>query len=290
MIKNVFFIAFFLVSSLIFSQKPQRIAYIDMDYILENIPEYSEAQSRLDQKVKDWKQKLDNLTDEINTLKADLENEKALLTNEMIKEREEDIDIKVKELNRLQLAYFGPEGDLYRLRKQFVKPVQDQVFNSIQTIAERKKYDFVFDTSSDLIMLYYNRKFDISELVLNSIVKNRKKKIIEDRKSQRNVKGKKAPIEQVTEAEAVEQDVDDAISEETDATDPDVIKEQEALKKQQEKEAKRAALKARIKEQQEARERLRDSLKRESERRREEKLKEIEKRKKEREQLINKDN
>jgi Skp family chaperone for outer membrane proteins len=290
MIKNVFFIAFFLVSSLIFSQKPQRIAYIDMDYILENIPEYSEAQSRLDQKVKDWKQKLDNLTDEINTLKADLENEKALLTNEMIKEREEDIDIKVKELNRLQLAYFGPEGDLYRLRKQFVKPVQDQVFNSIQTIAERKKYDFVFDKSSDLIMLYYNRKFDISELVLNSIVKNRKKKIIEDRKSQRNVKGKKAPIEQVTEAEAVEQDVDDAISEETDATDPDVIKEQEALKKQQEKEAKRAALKARIKEQQEARERLRDSLKRESERRREEKLKEIEKRKKEREQLINKDN
>ena len=290
MIKNIFFIAFFLVSSLIFSQKPQRIAYIDMDYILENVPEYTEAQSRLDQKVKDWKQKLDNLNNEINTHKADLENEKALLTNEMIKERKEDIDIKVKELNRLQLAYFGPEGDLYRLRKQFVKPVQDQIFNSIQTIAERKKYDFVFDKSSDLIMLYYNTKFDISELVLNTIVKNRKKKVIEDRKSQRNVNGKKAPIEQVIEADAVGQAVDEVISDETKTTDPDEIRAQEALKKQEEKEAKRAALKARIKEQQEAREKLRDSLKRESERRREEKLKEIERRKKEREQLLNKDN
>lgn len=290
MIKKVFFIAFFLVSSLIFSQKPQRIGYIDMDYILENVPEYTEAQSRLDQKIKDWKQKLDKLNNEINTLKADLENEKALLTNEMIKEREEDIDIKQKELNRLQLAYFGPEGDLYRLRKQFVKPIQDQVFNSIQSIAERKKYDFIFDKSSDLIMLYYNTKYDISELVLNTIVKNRKKKVIEDRKNQRNVKGKKAPIEQVIEAEAVEEAVDQATEKSADATNPEDIKAQEALKKQQEKEAKRAALKARIKEQQEAREKLRDSLKRESERRREEKLKEIEKRKKEREQLLNKDN
>ncbi len=290
MIKNIFFIALFTISSLIYSQKPQRIGYIDMDYILENVPEYAEAQSRLNDKVNDWKGKLDKLTEEINTQKADLENEKALLTDEMIKEREEDIDIKEKELKRLQLAYFGPEGDLYRLRKQFVKPVQDQVFNAIQDISKKKRYDFIFDKSSDLIMLYYNPKYDISELVLNTIVKNRKKKIIEDRKNQRNVKQKKAPIEQVIEAETVEQTVEDVIENKPDITDPDTIKAQEALKKQQEKEAKRAALKAKIKQQQEARQKLRDSLKRESERRREAKLKEIEKRKKEREQLLNKDN
>jgi Skp family chaperone for outer membrane proteins len=290
MIKKIFFIAFFMVSSLIFGQKPQRIGYIDMDYILENVPEYSKAQSRLDEKINDWKQKLDKLSDEIKSQEADLENEKALLTNEMIKERDEDIDIKKKELKRLQLAYFGPEGDLYQLRKQFVNPIQDQVFNAIQAISKRKKYDFIFDKSSDLIMLYYNTKYDISELVLNTIVKNRKKKVIEDRKNQRNVKGKKAPIEQVIEAEAVEDAVDEVITEDANATDPETIKAQESLKKQQEKEAKRAALKQRIKQQQEARERLRDSLKRESERRREEKLKEIEKRKKEREQLLNKDN
>ena len=158
------------------AQKPQRVAYIDMNYILENIPEYRNAQSQLDSKVKSWQEKLDGLSSEIEQLKTDLSNEKPLLTNELIKEREEDIDIKEQELKRLQQAYFGPTGDLFQLRKQLATPVQDQVYNAIQDISKKKRYDFVFDRSSDLIMLYSNPKFDISELVLNSIVKNRKRR------------------------------------------------------------------------------------------------------------------
>jgi Skp family chaperone for outer membrane proteins len=290
LIKKVFFIVIILISSLIFGQKSQRIAYIDMDYILENVPEYVEAQSRLDEKVVLWKGKLNTLRDEIEQMQTELENEKVLLTDEMITEREEDIDIKKKELERLQVAYFGPNGDLYRLRKQFVQPVQDIVFNAIQAIAKRKRYDFVFDKSSDLIMLYYNPDYDISELVLNTIVKNRKRKIIDDRKKSRG--NKKTAKDLETEAEPVDAEMTESeesdVETSADPSDPEAVKIEEAKKRQAEKDAKRAALKARIKAQQEAREKLRDSLKRKSERRRQEKLKEIEKRKKEREALLEK--
>ena len=123
------------------AQKPQRVAYVDMNYILENIPEYVNAQAQLDDKIKTWQEKLDALSSEIDQLKTDLSNEKELLTNELIEERQEDIEIKEDELRRLQQAYFGPTGDLFQLRKQLAKPVQDQVYNSIQDIANKKRYD-----------------------------------------------------------------------------------------------------------------------------------------------------
>ena len=156
------------------AQKGQNIAYIDMEYILENVPEYVEAQNNLNTKVATWKVSLTKLERHIEILKTDLANEKAILTKDLIEEREENIEIKQEELSRLESLYFGSNGDLFLLRKQLVKPVQDLVYSSVQDIAKRKKYDFVFDKSSELVMLYSNKKYDISELVLASIVKDRK--------------------------------------------------------------------------------------------------------------------
>ena len=179
-----------------------------------------------------------------------------MLTKELIEEREEDIEIKVKEYKRLQIAYFGPKGDLFLLRKQLAEPVQNQVYNSIQTISKNKRYDVVFDKSSDLIMLYTNSKLDISELVLNSIVKNRKRKIIDDRKNK-----------QITEAEVissnnvVEEQNETTDSNNVDIEEPIVIEKSKEQQRIDDKIAKREALKAKIKAQQAARIRMRDSLK-----------------------------
>lgn len=156
------------------AQKGQTIAYFDMEYILENVPEYLTAQNNLNSKVEQWKSKLKKLERHIEVLKTDLANEKAILTKDLIEERNEDITIKEDELARFESLYFGPKGDMYFLRKQLIKPVQDQIYNVIQSIAKRKRYDFVFDKSSELVMLYSNKKYDISELVLSSIVKDRK--------------------------------------------------------------------------------------------------------------------
>ena len=177
MIKRVSIVLFVLLVQLTYAQKAQKIGYIDRDYVLENIPEYATAQSKLDSRVKDWNAKLDKFKKEIDAMKLSLSNEKALLTSDLVADREEDINIKETELKRLQEAYFGTSGDLFLLRKQLVKPIQDQIFNAIQEISKTKKYDIIFDKSSnDIVMLYSNPKYDVSELVLRKIVKGRKKK------------------------------------------------------------------------------------------------------------------
>ncbi|MDB0039867.1 OmpH family outer membrane protein [Polaribacter sp.] len=168
-----------------YAQKSQRIAYIDMEYILENLPEYIQAQNTLNDKIAKWKKNLDTEARHIEVLKTDLANEKAILTNDLIEEKEEDIALKQEELRRLESLYFGPNGDMFLVRKQLVKPIQDQVYYEVQKIVKAKKYDFVFDKSSELILLYSNKKYDISEIVLASIDKTRK---VTDRKAKQQEK------------------------------------------------------------------------------------------------------
>ena len=168
------------------AQRNQIIAYIDMEYILENVPEYLEAQNTLDSKVAKWRKKLDDQARHIEVLKTDLANEKAILTKEIIEEKEEEISLKQEALRRLEETYFGPGGDMFLIRKQLVQPIQDQVYNAIQGIAKRKRYDFVFEKSSDLIMLYSNKKYDISDLVLSSIDRTRLQQKKNDQRKQKN--------------------------------------------------------------------------------------------------------
>ena len=177
------------------SQRSQIIAYIDMEYILENVPEYMQAQNTLNNKVAKWKNNLDKQARHVEVLKSDLVNEKAILTKDLIEEKEEEIEIKLVELKRLESLYFGPNGDMFLVRKQLVKPIQDQVYNAIQSIAARKKYDFVFDKSSELIMLYSNKKYDISEIVLSTIDRTR---LSEEKKENMN-KRSEIPTEDLTE-------------------------------------------------------------------------------------------
>ena len=179
--KNIFTIVLLLITSVVFGQKNQRIAYIDMEYILQNIPEYLDAQNSLDAKVIKWKAKLDKQARAIEVSKTDLVNEKAILTKDLIKEREEEINIQQESLRRLESLYFGPNGDMYNLRKQLIQPVQDQVYSAVQNIASKKKYDYVFDKSSDLVMLYSNKKHDISDLVVKLITIDQKKQAKKDK-------------------------------------------------------------------------------------------------------------
>ena len=296
-VDRVLIIVSICLNFIVSAQKPQKVGYIDMNYILENVPEYVNAQAQLDSKVKTWQQKLDVLSKEIEQLKTELSNEKSLLTKELINEREEDIVIKEQELMRLQQAYFGPTGDLFQLRKQFAKPVQDQVYNAIQDIARKKKYDFVLDKSSDLILLYSNSKFDISELVLNTIVKNRKRKAVADLKLDRMAKAAVVPAANATALESEgEEDVEGSTEvQEAGAPDefvnePEEGAKTEAEKKLEERIKKREEVKQRIKEQQEARARMRDSLKIVAEEKRAAKLQEIEDRKKQRQEAIDNKN
>ncbi|MEO6176203.1 MAG: OmpH family outer membrane protein [Flavobacterium circumlabens] len=143
-----------------------RIGYIDMEYILENVSDYKEATAQLELKAQKWKQEIEGKKLEINTLKESLKAEKALLTKELIDERETEIKFLETEMLDYQQKQFGADGNLIRHKMALAKPIQDQVFTAVQDIAEAKNYDFVFDKSADLTMLFSNKRFDISDQVI----------------------------------------------------------------------------------------------------------------------------
>lgn len=186
--KILFFtIAVFCFTFMAEAQRGVRIGYIDMEYILESVPEYKEASTQLEGKVQRWKQDIDKKQKEIDQMKLNLSNERVLLTKELIDEREEEIKIKEDETLQYQQDRFGPNGDLMIQRRQLVQPIQDQVFNIVQEIAEAKKYDFIFDKSADVVMLYANQRNDISDDVLRSIERAGRRVQAANKKEQREI-------------------------------------------------------------------------------------------------------
>ncbi len=158
------------------AQRGVRIAYIDTEYILENVPEYQEATRQLEDKAQKWKNEIQSKLTTVEQNRKDLSNEKALLTKELIDEREEDLTFEENEILDYQQKRFGPNGDLFIQKKQLMQPIQDQIFAAVQDMAESRKYDFIFDKSSDAVMLYSATQFDISEQVLRSITRTSKRK------------------------------------------------------------------------------------------------------------------
>lgn len=153
------------------AQQPMRVGYVDMDYILQNVPEYQQASAQLDEKVKKWRSEIEAEFNKIETLKKDLENEKALLTEELIEERKEEIAFEEQKLYNYQQKRFGPNGDMITQKLQLIKPIQDQVFTAVQEIATARKYDLIFDKSADVSTLYASEKLDVSDMVLRSITR-----------------------------------------------------------------------------------------------------------------------
>jgi len=147
----------------------QKYAYVDSEYILANIPDYKQAQAQLDKMSMQWQGEIESLFSDAEALQIALNAEKILLTDEMIAEREKIIAEKKSEARALQQKYFGPEGELFKKRLELIKPIQDQVYNAVQSVAKQKKYDIVFDKASELMMLYTNPRADISDEVLESL-------------------------------------------------------------------------------------------------------------------------
>lgn len=140
-----------------------------MEYILENVPEYQQASSQLDERVQEWKLEAEKKQNEIESLKSELENERPLLTKELIEEREEEIAYLEQQAMEYQQNRFGPNGDYMIQKRQLIKPIQDQVFTAVQEIAENRNLDFVFDRTSEIGMIYADRQFDVSDQVLRNI-------------------------------------------------------------------------------------------------------------------------
>ena len=190
------------------AQRSTRIGYIDMEYILDNVQEYKDASQQLDQKVNTWKREIEKKQSEIDEMKKQLNNERILLTKELIEEREEEIQFEEEQLLDYTQNRFGPGGDLVIQKRQLIEPVQDQVFNAVQEISANKKFDLVVN-KADAILLYAAERLDMSDQVLRSINRASGRKQVNSRKEKEDVERDEArTVEEDKEIDARKAEVD----------------------------------------------------------------------------------
>ena len=137
-----------------------------MEYILSKMEDYTKASEQLEEKIEEWKKEIDLKLNFINNLKDSLEIERPLLTKDLIDDRESEIDFEIKQMTDYKDKRFGVNGDWVVQELLLIKPIQDQVLNVVQSIAKQKKFDKIFDQYADAIVLYSEKKYDISDLVL----------------------------------------------------------------------------------------------------------------------------
>ena len=147
----------------------QKYAYVDTKYILDNIPEYGDAQDELDALSEKWQKEVEQGYAKIDEMYKKYKAEAVLLPEDIKQKREDEIVSKEKEIKDLQKKYFGPEGELFKKREELIKPIQEKIYNAIETVATTRNFSFVFDKAGGMTLLWANPKYDISDDVLDEV-------------------------------------------------------------------------------------------------------------------------
>jgi len=147
----------------------QKYAFVDTEYILNNIPAYKAAKEQLDKVSQDWQKEVEAKYAEIDQMYKDYQAERVLLAEDMRKKREEIIVNKEKEVKELQKNYFGNSGALFKKRQELIQPIQDEIYKAVKDMATEGGYAVIFDTSSGPSMIYTNPRYDISDEVLQKL-------------------------------------------------------------------------------------------------------------------------
>jgi outer membrane protein len=147
----------------------QKYAYIDSDFILSKMPEYTEAKEKLDKLAERWTSEIEKMYDVLTMKKDNFAREEVLLPAEERKKREEEIQRLETEAMQMQKTRFGVNGDYFQKRQELIKPIQDRVFEAMQDVASKRNYSFVFDKANQSNLVFADSKFDISSSVLKEL-------------------------------------------------------------------------------------------------------------------------
>ena len=149
--------------------KAQKFAYVDTQYILDNIPEYKMSQKQLDELAQKWQKEIETKVGEIDRLYKSYQTDAVLLPEDIKKQREEEILQKEKNLNKLKKKRFGKDGDLFKKRQELIKPLQDRIYTAIKDMADQRGYSVIFDRAGSLSILYASERYDKSDAILETL-------------------------------------------------------------------------------------------------------------------------
>ena len=167
MLKQVLIILLVLVS--VGTSYGQKYVYVDTKYILEQIPEFTEAQEEINTISKTWQEEIRNRKTAIENKLQAFKAEEILLPEETKKNKLAEIDLLKGEVRSLQKQRFGVNGDLFQKRQELIQPIQEKVYKAIRKIAKDNNYSFVFDKANSSNILYAESKFDISDRVIRKM-------------------------------------------------------------------------------------------------------------------------
>ena len=165
MIKKVIFSLSFALLT-VFALQAQKVASVDITRILESQSDYVSAQAQLDELASKWKREIEVEYDKIKGLYNRYQAEQVLLSDEVSRQREEEIINKEKQVREMQKEKFGPEGALFQRRQQLVQPIQDRVYSAIENYANEKGFDFIFDRSSASGIIFANERYDKTDEII----------------------------------------------------------------------------------------------------------------------------
>ena len=157
------------IFTLIVAANAQKYAFIDSEYIMENIPSFTAAQEQLNQLSSQYQKELESMHAEVEQMYSDFQAESVLLSEDMKRKREDVIISKEKDYKQLQRKYFGPNGDLFKKRQGLVKPIQDDIFSAVQEIANEGSYAVIFDKAGGTTLFFTNPRYDLSDQVLQKL-------------------------------------------------------------------------------------------------------------------------
>lgn len=147
----------------------QSYAFIDSDYILKNVPEYTEAKEKLDKITERWTKEIEDRYAVVKTKKDNYQREEVLLPKEEKEKRKQEIEKLEKEAIELQTMHFGSNGDYFQKRQELIKPIQDRIFTAMKKLAKKEGYSFVFDKANQSNLIYADKEYDISDDVLEEM-------------------------------------------------------------------------------------------------------------------------
>ena len=167
--KKILFIICLVIVTLSSQAQYGRYAIVDTKYILDKLPEYKDAQKKLDQISEQWQKEIDTKSAELEKMYKDYDAEQVMLSDDLKKKREDELFNREKEVRDLQKKRFGFEGDLFKKRQELIKPIQDKVYNAVQKMAVARSYDFILDKSEGITVIFADPKLDRSDDVLKDL-------------------------------------------------------------------------------------------------------------------------
>jgi len=163
-------LAFFVLSSFGLNfAKGQKFGYFDSDFVLSKMPDYKKAQDEIDQLSASWQKEIEDMQKKSEGLYNAYQAEQVLLTEEMKKQRLEEIRKKENEVKEYQKKVFGFGGLFFLKKQELIKPLQDKVFDAVEKVAKANRLAIIFDKAGELVMIYTDPRHDYTDFVLEEL-------------------------------------------------------------------------------------------------------------------------